>query len=79
MDIKDLSREERRKVSGRKCPKCNGYMVYDSFYDQETGESHRGWRCINCGKIIDQVMLQNRPLGNQIEDLAKLLHIGGDE
>ena len=61
MDIKKMDQQLRRKISGKRCDKCKGYMIYDIFYDSETGESHRGWKCINCGEIVDQTILQNRP------------------
>ncbi len=75
--LNELSHADRRKVSGKKCPKCGGYMIYDKFYD-ETGDFFWGWKCINCGKIIDQVILHNQPIGNQIDSLFDDFTKGGD-
>jgi hypothetical protein len=33
-------------------------MVYERFYSPE--ENFSGWRCILCGEIIDQVIIENR-------------------
>ncbi len=41
-----------------KCPRCRGAMSYEKFYSSH--ESFFGWRCINCGDIVDQVILENR-------------------
>jgi hypothetical protein len=41
-----------------KCHRCKGSMVYEKFYGEE-GE-FSGWRCLVCGEVIDQVILENR-------------------
>jgi hypothetical protein len=33
-------------------------MVYERFYSLD--EPFSGWRCILCGEIFDQVILENR-------------------
>jgi hypothetical protein len=33
-------------------------MVYEKFYGDQ--ESFWGWRCIFCGEIVDDVILENR-------------------
>jgi hypothetical protein len=33
-------------------------MVYEKFYG--TQEQFFGWRCIQCGEIVDEVILENR-------------------
>ncbi len=50
-----------------KCDRCNGSMVCEHFYTEE-GE-FLGWRCIICGEIIDQVILQNRYGGQRGEEV----------
>jgi hypothetical protein len=33
-------------------------MIYQDFY---SADGHfRGWRCIGCGEIVDEVILENR-------------------
>ena len=41
-----------------KCSRCGGMMVSEEFYSQE--DNFLGWRCISCGEILDQVILENR-------------------
>jgi len=45
-----------------KCPKCNGLMYTESILEFD-GVSHI-WKCINCGAVIDPIILQNRMLFN---------------
>jgi len=33
-------------------------MVYERFYSNQ--EHFSGWRCISCGEILDQVIMENR-------------------
>jgi len=41
-----------------KCHRCGSVMVYERFYGPH--EHFGGWKCILCGEIIDQVILENR-------------------
>ena len=41
-----------------KCHRCGSVMVYERFYSP--GENFWGWRCILCGEIIDEVIMENR-------------------
>lgn len=46
-----------------KCPRCRGFMVVESQYDQEQEEARAGKfgaRCINCGNVEDAVICRNR-------------------
>lgn len=46
-----------------RCPRCQGSMVHDRFMDllDDTGQLHcDGWRCVNCGAIVDSAILRNR-------------------
>jgi hypothetical protein len=45
------------------CTRCQGCMAKDHFLDlMESSESMRmaGWRCLNCGNVLDPVMERNR-------------------
>lgn len=45
------------------CQKCLGQMIEERFQDllDDTGQIHfYGFRCINCGDIIDPVIIKNR-------------------
>jgi hypothetical protein len=41
-----------------KCHRCRSVMTYERFYSPH--DHFAGWRCIFCGEIIDQVILENR-------------------
>lgn len=41
-----------------KCHRCGGIMVFEKFYG--SCEEFFGWRCVSCGEIVDQVILENR-------------------
>jgi hypothetical protein len=45
------------------CTRCQGYMAEDHFLDlMESAEDMwlAGWRCLNCGHVLDPVMERNR-------------------
>ena len=44
-----------------KCPHCGSVMVYEIFYGPNG--NFWGWRCIFCGEILDEVILENRQAG----------------
>jgi hypothetical protein len=44
--------------NGMRCMRWGGAMVYEKFYGD--CEHFFGWRCVVCGEIIDQVILENR-------------------
>jgi hypothetical protein len=47
-----------------KCYRCGGTMVFEKFYG--ICEDFFGWRCIFCGEIVDDVILENRRLMRQM-------------
>lgn len=44
------------------CLRCNGLAVSDDSFAVQTGSSSdfHGWRCINCGMVVDDVINKNR-------------------
>jgi len=52
-----------------RCARCDGLMVREKFEDLgELGSSdheYTGWRCINCGTIVDPVIAARRRLTSQ--------------
>lgn len=45
------------------CQRCHGFMIRDSFIDlrDDTGRvQFDGWRCLNCGEVIDPLVLTHR-------------------
>ena len=41
-----------------KCGRCGRAMAYEQFFGNQ--EHFLGWRCIFCGEIVDDVILENR-------------------
>jgi hypothetical protein len=47
------------------CPRCQGLMREDQFFDCEGTQGFmwmRGWRCVDCGHAVDPLMEANRRL-----------------
>jgi len=44
------------------CLRCNGLAVHDDSFSIQTGSSSNfhGWRCVNCGMIVDDVIQNNK-------------------
>ncbi len=45
------------------CLRCHGCMVRERFTDlwDDTGQiAFPGWRCLNCGDVLDGVVLRHR-------------------
>jgi DNA-directed RNA polymerase subunit RPC12/RpoP len=43
----------------QQCARCGGLMWLDKFYGRDD-QPYWGWRCVNCGEVVDQIILQNR-------------------
>jgi ssDNA-binding Zn-finger/Zn-ribbon topoisomerase 1 len=48
----------RKEGSIMKCTKCGGFMVSQRFADYFI--TFYGWKCVNCGSIVDKTIVQNR-------------------
>lgn len=44
------------------CNRCGGLMVQDRFYD--TTESFIGVRCVQCGEVLDALIIHHRMLAH---------------
>ncbi len=44
------------------CLRCTGLAVSDDSFAVQTGSpaDFHGWRCVNCGMIVDDVIRDNR-------------------
>lgn len=48
-----------------RCSRCMGLMVAEEAFDSQVGRAHGGSlvrRCVQCGEVVDPVILQNRQL-----------------
>jgi hypothetical protein len=62
------------------CTRCQGCMAKDHFIDLlESAESMwlAGWRCLNCGNVLDPVMERNR-LGQGPAPVVSRARVPGD-
>ena len=52
-----------------RCPRCDGLMVHEKFEDlgglASGDHEYAGWRCINCGAIVDPLIAAHRRLTSQ--------------
>ncbi len=53
-----LKFNEQGSDDSKKCYRCESIMVYEKFYGLH--EHFWGWRCVCCGDIVDQIILDNR-------------------
>jgi hypothetical protein len=45
-------------ASNVKCNRCSGVMIHERFFD--SNEPFFSWRCLACGEVVDQTILENR-------------------
>ncbi len=47
------------------CPRCDGLMLFEEFMDLDESDeySFHGWRCVACGNIVDETIVNNRIYG----------------
>jgi Zn ribbon nucleic-acid-binding protein len=55
--IEDAIRSWTRFHSAKRCPRCSGLMVAEWCEDLS---DYRAQRCVQCGEVVDPVILQNR-------------------
>jgi Zn ribbon nucleic-acid-binding protein len=55
--IEDATRSRARFHSAKRCPRCSGLMVAEWYQDLS---DYTAQRCVQCGEIVDPVILQNR-------------------
>jgi late competence protein required for DNA uptake (superfamily II DNA/RNA helicase) len=41
-----------------KCDRCSGMMIHEEFFGPNG--SFFSWRCLICGEVVDQTILENR-------------------
>ncbi|MEO8340670.1 MAG: hypothetical protein ABI604_13290 [Nitrospirota bacterium] len=58
--IEETARSWAKIHSTDRCPRCNGLMVAEWCEDLS---DYRAQRCVQCGEIVDPVILQNRRQG----------------
>ncbi len=56
-EAKPVSRRDR---SDKNCERCHGLMVVDQLYDRSETLVSPCYRCVNCGELVDSLILQHR-------------------
>ena len=59
-----------------RCPRCGGLMIVEESFDSLAGAADGDFpvrRCVQCGEVVDPVILQNRRLrrGSERERIQK--------
>ena len=52
------------------CHRCHGLMVRERYDDLELGSAENeisSWRCLNCGAIVDPVILAHHQTAHKTE------------
>ena len=52
------------------CHRCHGLMVRERYDDLELGSAEHeipSWRCLNCGAIVDPVILSHHQTSDKTE------------
>lgn len=54
------------------CLRCNGLAVRDDSLSVQLGLSSdfHGWRCVNCGMVVDDVIRDNQRILGDAQTLA---------
>ena len=67
--IEAVTRSRAGIMSADRCPRCSGLMVAEWCEDLS---DYRAQRCVQCGEIVDPVILRNRGIlqGPMITQLA---------
>lgn len=74
-DLKEENPTGWRQLAGEtRCSRCEGLMVAEQYLDLRDDTGHLDFwarRCVQCGEVIDPVILQNRqrrlPVGRGAE------------
>lgn len=65
-DLKEASVAEWKELVGAaRCSRCGGLMVVEQCFDLLSDSGHLDFlarRCVQCGELIDPVILRNRRL-----------------
>ena len=54
--------EQKKLTTSGTCPRCQGFMIQAHFMDllDLSRLWGTGWRCLNCGVLIDSVIIANK-------------------
>ena len=58
-----------------RCPRCGGLLVDEYLVDPLEGplSGFQGWRCLNCGTIVDEVIRAHQALSLSIHNASLLV------
>lgn len=59
------------EVGPMTCGRCGGFLLkrhFENLDDSAGAWAYDGWICLNCGDIVDPLILQNRSLHGKASD-----------
>ena len=69
-DLKEANVAEWKEFVGRsRCLRCSGLMVPEQGFDLFSDNGHLDFsarRCVQCGELVDPVILRNRRLRSSV-------------
>ena len=69
-DLKEANAAEWKElVSAARCSRCGGLMVAEQCFDLLSDSGHLDFlarRCVQCGELVDLVILRNRRLKSSV-------------
>ena len=69
-ELKETSVADWKELVGTaRCVRCGGLMVLEQCFDLHSDNGHLDFpakRCVQCGELVDPVILKNRRLRNPV-------------
>ena len=65
--LTSTARANMQYSAGDRCQRCSGYMANEMCTDLQSDSGYSTFwvsRCIQCGNIVDEVILRNRSLSH---------------
>jgi hypothetical protein len=59
------------------CERCEGQMLMDHYMDMEESGALwlTAWRCLNCGNVVDEQILEHRLMRHTSVRRARPIHL----
>ncbi len=67
MMLSQTTRLTTKKSTQQSCRRCSGYVIHELCMDLNSDSGYSTFwahRCIQCGDMVDEVILRNRSISN---------------